>query len=101
MAGNSNIQFDYQAVEAIRNQVAIVGEQVQELFRRIDQSIEENIGEGTNFRGNKANAFKSSWEQAKLSFKDYTQTIDNICISAQETGGTLQQNENAGNVSQL
>lgn len=103
MSGNSSIQFNYQSVAAVRNQVAIVGEEVQELFRRIDQAIQENVGEGTEFKGQTATAFKASWEQAKLSFKDYTQTIDDICKSALDTEGTLRQTENAGasNVTQL
>lgn len=100
MADNS-VGFDYQAVEAVKNQVAQTEEEVGALFRRIDADIEANIGAGTQFRGSTAEEFKSSWEDAKSCFNNYTDLITEICNSAQQAGGIYRETEAAGQVSHL
>lgn len=100
MAEN-NVGFDYQGVEAIKQQVVNVNEDVQNLFTRIDRAIAENMGEGTTFYGQKANEFLKAWDEAKACFPKYTAKITAICDSAQAAGGIYAENENTGNVVQL
>ncbi len=97
----SRVGFDYQAVEAVKNQVKVAEEQVGALFKRLDTDIDANIGPDTTFKGATANEFRSSWEEAKACFNNYTNLITEICNSAQQAGGIYSELEAGSQVSHL
>lgn len=93
---NGSVGFDYKAVEAVERQVATTGEEVKALFKRLDDAIALNVGEGTNFKGISADAFKETWENAKAGFDNYSKKIINICDSAIAAGGIYEAAEASG-----
>lgn len=101
MNNESSVGFDYQAVEEVKNQVANINTDVNELFARLDNEIQAHIGAGTSFYGQKANEFLEEWSAAKACFPRYVAKITAICDSAQAAGGIYTENENTGTVAQL
>ena len=71
-------------------------------FVCIASDLGPNISiDSEQIKGATANEFRSSWEEAKACFNNYTNLITEICNSAQQAGGIYSELEAGSQVSHL